>query len=43
MKKLDIYNCDDVFTSSNEIMELVAKKNSYKRGTYVDLPVKGYS
>lgn len=28
MKKLDIYNCNDAFTSSNKIMEFVARKSA---------------
>lgn len=28
MKKLDIYNCNDAFESSNKIMELVARKTA---------------
>nr|DAQ23325.1 MAG TPA: S-adenosylmethionine decarboxylase [Bacteriophage sp.] len=31
MKKLDIYSCNDAFASSNEIMELVAKKTDIWR------------
>lgn len=28
MKKLDVYNCNDSFTSSNKIMEFVARKTA---------------
>lgn len=28
MKKLDIYNCNDAFTSSSKIMEFVARKSA---------------
>lgn len=41
MKKLDIYNCDDVFASSNEIMELVAKKTATSEALMLTCLSKG--
>lgn len=41
MKKLDIYSCNDAFASSNEIMELVAKKTATSEALMLTCLPKG--